>query len=123
MRVLWFVALFVGLGISFSGGQQPSPSALPKPDSQLARVKVYTVGPEVTAPQLLPLNVTDISTEKCKKKMDGKVVLSVLVDEKGQPRNLMFLHPLGTDLDKFALQIAAAERFKPGTHEIGRAHV
>src|ERR1039458_6170629 len=42
-------ALFVGLGISFSGGQQPSPSALPKPDSQLARVKVYTVGPEVTA--------------------------------------------------------------------------
>jgi TonB family protein len=117
MRVLWFVALFVGLGISFSGGQQPSPSALPKPDSQLARVKVYTVGPEVTAPQLLPLNVTDISTEKCKKKMDGKVVLSVLVDEKGQPRNLMFLHPLGTDLDKFALQIAAAERFKPGTHD------
>ena len=117
MRALWFVALFVGLGISFSGGQQPSPSALPKPDSQLARVKVYTLGPGVTAPELLPLAPLSFPTEKCKRKMDGKVVLSVLVDEKGQPRNLMFLHPLGTDLDKFALQIAAADRFKPGMHE------
>jgi TonB family protein len=117
MRALWFVALFVGLGTGFSGGQQAVPSALPKPDSQPARIKVYALGPGVTAPELFPLNVTDISTEKCKRKMDGRVVLSVLVDEKGQPRNLMFLHPLGTDLDKFALQIAAADRFKPGMHE------
>jgi TonB family protein len=29
----------------------------------------------------------------------------------------MFFHPVGTDLDKFALQTAAADRFKPGTSE------
>jgi TonB family protein len=39
------------------------------------------------------------------------------VDSAGQPRNIMFLRPLGTDLDKIALQVAAADRFKPGTHD------
>jgi len=117
MRALWIVALFVGLGISFSGSQQTGPSAPPKPDSQPARVKVYSVGPDVTAPELLPLNLTGMSTGNCKKKMDGKVVLSALVDETGQPRNIMFLRPLGTDLDKLALQLATADRFNPGTHD------
>ncbi len=117
MRALWFIAIIVGLGASFSAGQQPLTAALSKPDSQPARVKVYTVGPDVTAPELLTLNVTDISTGKCKKKMDGKVMFSVLVDETGRPRNIMFLHPMGTGLDKLALQIAAVDRFKPGTHD------
>ncbi|MGD0293366.1 MAG: energy transducer TonB [Terracidiphilus sp.] len=117
MRALWFVTLYVGLGTSFSVGQQAVPSTPPKPDSQPARVKVYAVGPGVTAPELFPLNLTGISSGTCKKKMDGKVVLSVLVDETGKPRNIMFLRPLGTDLDKFALQIAAADRFKPGTSD------
>jgi TonB family protein len=80
-------------------------------------VKVYAVGPGVTAPELLPLNLAPFSAEKCKKKVDGKVVLSLLVDATGRPRNLMFLHPLGTDLDRFALQIVTADRFKPGTHD------
>jgi TonB family protein len=61
--------------------------------------------------------MTDISTEKCKKKMDGKVVLSVLVDETGKPRNIMFLKPLGTDLDKLALKLVSADRFNPGTSD------
>jgi TonB family protein len=44
-------------------------------------------------------------------------VLSVIVDAAGQPHNIMFLRPVGTDLDKFALQIVAADRFKPGTRD------
>jgi TonB family protein len=118
MRVLWFVALFVGLGISFSGGQQTiSPTSSPVPDSQPARVKVYTLGPGVIAPELIPPNLAPIPIGNCKNKMDGKVVLSVLVDESGQPRNIMFLKPLGTDLDKLALKLVTADRFKPGTHD------
>jgi TonB family protein len=49
--------------------------------------------------------------------MAGKVVLSVLVDESGQPHNIMFLRPLGNDLDKLALKLVTADRFKPGTHD------
>jgi TonB family protein len=119
MRALWVVALFVGLGTNFSSGQQNSPTPSPLPDAHQDRVKVYAVGPGVTAPELLPPAPLPNPAEKCKKKqeVDGKVVLSVLVDEAGQPRNLMFLNPLGNDLDKFALQIVAADRFKPGTHD------
>ncbi|MGD0680892.1 MAG: energy transducer TonB [Terracidiphilus sp.] len=117
MRTLWFAALFVGFGVSISGGQQPSSSTPPKPDTQSPRVKVYTVGPDVTAPELLPPNLAPIPSGKCKKKMDGKVVLSVLVDETGQPHNIIFLRPLSKDLDKLALKLVAADRFKPGTHD------
>lgn len=118
MRVLWVVALFVTLSMSFSGGQQAVTSGLPPvPDVQPARVKVYSVGPGVTAPKLLPLNLAPISDEQCKMKVGGKVVLSVLVDTTGQLHNIMFLKPLGTDLDRFALKIVSADRFIPGTHE------
>jgi TonB family protein len=116
MRAFWVIALFIGLGASLSSGQQAGPSTPPpKTDAQQARVKVYAVGPGVTAPELLPLNLTGISAGTCKKKMDGKVVLSVLVDETGTPRNIIFLKPLGTDLDKLALQLVSADRFNPGT--------
>lgn len=120
MRTLWAAALFVMLGTSFSFGQQTSPPATPpQAPAQPARVKVYAVGPGVTAPELLPLNVPPFPDEKCKKsqKESGQVVLSILVDATGTPRNVMFLRPLGTDLDKFAVLTVEADRFKPGTHE------
>jgi TonB family protein len=116
--MLCVVALLVVSSGSFSSGQQTGPSApSPLPDAQPAHVKVYAIGPGITAPELLPLNPTPIPTGKCKNKQDGIVILSVIVDATGQPRNLVFFHPVGTDLDKFALQIAAADRFKPGTSD------
>jgi TonB family protein len=116
--MLCVVALLVVSSGSFSSGQQTGPSApSPLPDAQPAHVKVYAVGLGVTAPELLPLNMPPIPSAKCKKKADGKAVLFLLVDTAGLPRNVMFLQPPGTNLDKLALQIAAADRFKPGTHD------
>jgi TonB family protein len=86
-------------------------------DSQPARVKVYTIGPDVTAPELLPLNITGLSTEKCWKKVNGKIVLSVIVDETGQPRNLTLLNTNDMELDPLAFRIVAADRFKPGMYD------
>jgi TonB family protein len=80
-------------------------------------VKVYSVGPGVTAPELLPLNLPPLPAEKCKQKAGGKVGLSLLVDSEGQSRNIMFLHPLGTETDELALQIAGADRFSPGIRD------
>jgi TonB family protein len=116
MRRLWLNALIVLLAAGASSGQQTSSSA----SSQLANalptpVKIYAVGQGVKAPEFLPANAPPIPDEKCKKKVDGNVQISVLVDSTGRPRNLMFLHPLGTDLDKFALLIVAEDRFNPGT--------
>jgi TonB family protein len=117
MRAYWAIALFVGLGTSFSGGQLATSAPSSQADAQPARVKVYAVGPGVTAPELLPADPASIPDEKCKSKVDGKVTLSVLVDETGKPRNLTFLKPFGSALDRLAFQLVAADRFKPGTRD------
>jgi TonB family protein len=120
-RLLWSVP-FVLLTASCAIGQDASPAATPpSADAQPAKVKVYKVGPGVTAPELLPsapLSTPLITqTGKCKKKVDGQVVLSILVDTEGHPRNIYFLKALGSDLDRIALQIAAADRFHPGIYD------
>jgi TonB family protein len=118
MRRLWMIALFVGLAAGLSGAQQTGTAAAPsKADAHPARVKVYAVGPGVTAPELLPLGPIPIVTGNCKKKVDGKVEVSVIVDAEGRPRNVYFLRATGTDRDKLALQIVTLDRFKPGTFD------
>jgi TonB family protein len=112
-----FVLLCVSVA-SVASGQQAASSAPSLPaDAKPERVKVYAVGPDVTAPELLPLDRTPIVAETCKKNVDGKVVLAVIVDAKGNPRNLMFTKTVNADLDKQAYQIVSADRFKPGTKD------
>jgi hypothetical protein len=109
--------LFVAATTSLASGQQTTPSAPSQlADDQPERVKVYAVGPGATAPQLLSTSPIQIDAGECKKKVDSKVIFSVLVDSTSQPRNLMFLKPLGNEMDKFALQVASPDRFTPGTH-------
>jgi TonB family protein len=118
MRALWGIVLFAAVTTSFTSGQQTTPSAPSQlADDQPERVKVYTVGPGVTAPKLLSTSPIQIDHGKCKKMLDLRVIFSVLVDSTGQPRNLMFLQPLGIEIDKVALQVASADRFVPGTHD------
>ena len=80
-------------------------------------VKVYAVGAEVAAPELLPAAPIALSAEKCKNKFEGKAVLSLVVDATGIPRNVMFIRPVGTDLDQLAVLVVGADRFKPGMYQ------
>jgi TonB family protein len=86
-------------------------------DTQPERVKVYSVGPGVTAPVLQPLDLSPFHNEKCRNKVDGKVVLALLIDTEGKPRNIVFDEPFSTDLERLALKIVGAERFNPGIHD------
>jgi TonB family protein len=79
-------------------------------------VQVFTPGHDATFPELLPFDGPITPPEGCKQNLDGKVGLSLLVDAAGRPRNVMFLRPLTNDLDRYALRIAGADRFKPGVH-------
>lgn len=125
MRNLSVTVSFVLLVTGISIGQQTSPSPpAPSTDAKPSPVKVYAVGPDVTAPELLPLDLGPFPTEKCRKKMDGKVVFSLLVDKEGKPRSIMFIQPLyddtdkrNTDLDNLAQKIVEEDRFNPGIHE------
>jgi TonB family protein len=115
MRRFLPIDLLFALAISYACGQQTNPSSAPAQKKPVPeRVKVYAAGPDVTAPELLASDLPPISTEKCKVKKDGTVVLSLLVDATGRPRNIMFLRPIGSDLDRLALIVAGADRFNPG---------
>ena len=117
MRALWAIAFFVGLATSFSGGQENSPSSPPpEPGAQPDKVTVYTMGPGVTAPELLPVTQAPISDEKCKKKIKSEIPISLSVDAEGVPLNLAILSPKDSKLDELALYTVAGDRFKPGTY-------
>lgn len=74
-------------------------------------VTLNKAGGGVTAPGLIPMQFT---TADCETPISGEVELATIVDISGAPRNIMFVHPLGNDLDALALSTLAAERFKPG---------
>src|SRR5579859_559630 len=107
-----FALLAAGTALAQNVAVQSNPE---QSEPQPQPVKVYSVGPGVTAPELLPLNLPPFNAEKCGGKSDGKVKLSILVDTAGHARNTMFLHPTGTDTDRFAIKLAIADQFKPGT--------
>jgi hypothetical protein len=88
----------------------------PQTPSQGDPIKIYTPGPGVTTPELLPLTVShQYVSDHCKGEQQGNVVFSLIIDAKGEPRNIYFLNPIGDDLDVLALKAVIEDRFKPGT--------
>lgn len=118
MRRLSKIPLSLLLVVTLAAGQQsgPTPPSAPK-DIKPERVKVYAAGPGMAAPALISTYTLSMPETKCGKKIDSKVELSLLIDTTGRPRNLMFVHPLGNDLDKLALRIVASDRFTPATRD------
>ncbi|HEY1257088.1 MAG TPA: energy transducer TonB [Terracidiphilus sp.] len=115
-RLLWNVA-FVLLTASCAIGQEASSVApLSTATVKPPKVMVYTVGPGVTAPELLPTDQSPIPEEKCKKKVTSTIPISIYVDAEGVPRDLTLLYPNHSKLDELALKIVAGDRFKPGTY-------
>jgi len=56
----------------------------------------------------------EYSEEVRKAKFQGTVVLTIVVDEKGNPRDLKVFRPLGLGLDQKAIEAVEKWRFKPG---------
>jgi TonB family protein len=106
------------LGASVSLGQQVVLPALPPPaQPSAAPSSTANLGePGVVAPELLPNNIPVTTARRCEK-LDGTVKLSATIDLEGVPQSVSLTQPLGTDLDKLALIIAKADRFKPGSRD------
>ena len=75
---------------------------------------VYRIGGGVSAPQLIFKVEPEYSEEARKAKFQGTVVLYVVVDEKGNPRDLKVVRALGLGLDQKAIEAVQKWRFKPG---------
>jgi protein TonB len=75
---------------------------------------VYRIGGGVSAPSLIYKVEPEYSEEARKAKHQGTVVLYVVVDEKGQPRDLRVIRAIGLGLDEKAIDAVQKWRFKPG---------
>ncbi len=75
---------------------------------------VYRIGGGVSAPSVLLKIEPEYSEEARKAKWQGTVVLSLIVDDKGQPQELKVVRALGLGLDQKAIEAVTKWRFKPG---------
>jgi TonB family protein len=114
-KLFCFVFLFALTSIYVQGQESASGSAEGQPDPG-EHVKVYSSGPDLDPPTLLPHTDPVSPAEKCSKKLEGKVSLDLIVDSTGHAPNVTFVQPNGTVLDDLALVVAESDRFQPGTY-------
>jgi len=90
-----------------SGGSAPT-AAVEEPGKPEARSGVS---------QPVPIYRPDpgYTREARKAKYQGSVILTLVVDKKGIPRNVRVVKPLGLGLDKKAVEAVKRWRFRPGT--------
>ena len=76
---------------------------------------VYRVGNQVTQPRILSKVEPQYSEQARKKKLQGTISLSIVIDTTGTPTQIAVLRPLGMGLDEEAVQAVSQWRFAPGT--------
>jgi periplasmic protein TonB len=74
----------------------------------------YRIGGGVSPPSILYKVEPEYSEEARKAKFQGTVLLFVVVDEKGNPRDIKILRPLGLGLDQKAVEAVEKWKFTPG---------
>jgi bla regulator protein BlaR1 len=103
--------------------QSPQASAAPKPaavgTSQepahwlAPRDQIYHVGGGVSAPELIFAADPEYTEKARRAKYQGFCVLSLIVDEQGNPQRVQVVRHLGMGLDKKAVEAVRQYRFKP----------
>jgi TonB family protein len=74
----------------------------------------YRIGGDVSAPQIVSKIEPEYSEEARKAKYSGSVLLAIVVDEHGLPRDIRVIRPLGLGLDEKAIEAVSRWRFLPG---------
>ncbi len=75
---------------------------------------VYRIGGGVSKPEVISKVEPEYSEEARKAKFQGVVLLDIIVDEKGNPRDVRVARALGLGLDQKAIEAVQKWRFKPG---------
>jgi TonB family protein len=81
---------------------------------QDAKPAEHVVGKSVSAPHVLSRQDPPYSEEARKARIQGAILLSLVVDESGSPQDIKILLPLGDGLDEEALEAVGKWRFQPG---------
>jgi TonB family protein len=78
---------------------------------------VFRLGPGIAAPFVVAKAKPEYSAEARLAKLEGSVLLSVVVNADGQPRDIQVDRPLGLGLDESAIENVRHWQFKPGTKD------
>ena len=76
---------------------------------------MFRPGPDVTAPFVVAKAKPAYTEEARLAKLEGSVLLSLVVGADGHPRDIQVARPLGLGLDESAVENVRAWQFKPGT--------
>jgi TonB family protein len=76
---------------------------------------IYTVGGDVVAPSVLKQVEPGYTIEARVKQISGEVLLSLVVNTKGEPQDIHVTQKLGYGLDEKAIEALKKWRFRPGT--------
>jgi TonB family protein len=79
--------------------------------------QVYRIGGAVLPPQLIHKVEPQYAEKARRSGLEGTVVLYVVVDENGRPRDLKVVKGLGKGLDEAATKAVQQWQFKPGTKD------
>ncbi len=74
---------------------------------------VYKIGGDVSSPQIISKVEPEYSEDARKAKYQGVVLLSIVIDANGIPRDIKVIRPLGLGLDEKAIEAVQKWRFRP----------
>jgi periplasmic protein TonB len=106
-----------GLGKGVHGGEGPGDGPGYGPGAKGGMHGPYSLGQVSTLPVLLIKVEPEYSEQARQAKFQGTVLLRVIVDEKGLPRQILVIRPLGMQLDEKAIEAVQHWRFKPATKD------
>src|SRR5215472_10094187 len=95
----------------------PSSTAAPVPLTSDQKTDAYRVGGGVTAPIAIKTPDPEYSNKARDACRQGTVVLWLIVDSSGKPRNVRVTRALGMGLDEQAIKAVNRWRFKPSTKD------
>jgi len=72
------------------------------------------VGGDVSPPILIYSTAAEYSDEAKKARVQGEILLSMIVDIDGRPKSIAVIRPLGHGLDEEAIRAVRQWKFKPG---------
>jgi TonB family protein len=110
-RVLAIILTLAFAVASVSG--QTAPSSEQHKDKNQADDPVYDVGPGITPPRVLHQVTPKPSANTDGFRVSGIVIIGLVVDSTGSPRDVHVVRSLDKDLDRNALDAVIQWRFEP----------
>ena len=101
--------------MDLNNGPPPDQRASEKASSEPFTGKAYKIGSGISPPRLTYAPGPKYPKSARKANFQGVVIVGLVVDDKGYPRNVHVVRPLGMGLDESAINAVSHYRFAPAT--------